>query len=186
MRKCPILLAALLFSVGLGQQLLVNGDFELPLTTGWVHSDSGYGTHTSDRSVNYQPDPDYEAMSYQYDNPGWCRLGQTVDVPSPVLALSFWASFEQGGGTSTCWPAACFSVRYLDGSGTPLGETRYVYSTYADWVPSATFSIIRITNPAWSEYDLDIAQELADNLPGVNPGDVAKVEVALYSYTYSG
>ncbi|MFO7675855.1 MAG: hypothetical protein R6X12_06030 [bacterium] len=169
-----------------GAELLVNGSFEQPLGTGWVHTEGGAGTHTSNRAVHYHPDPDYEAMAYQYDNPGWCRLGQTVDVASPALTLTFWASFEHSGGTSTCWPAACFSVSYQNRNGTELGETRYVYSTYATWQPTPTLSLVRVADPAWSEYRLDIAREIADNLPGVSPADIARIEVALYSYTFDG
>ncbi|MFO7675742.1 MAG: hypothetical protein R6X12_05465 [bacterium] len=186
MRKTLTVLAVLALSVGLAQELLVNGDFEQPLATGWTHTDSGYGTHQSDRAIDYHPDPDYEAMTYQYDNPGWSRLSQTVVTPGIQLSLSFWAKFEEAGGVSTCWPAACFSVRYLDGAGTALGETRWYYSTYANWVPSPTLSLHRITAPDWAEYSLDVAQEITANLPGVNPGDVAQLEVALFSYTYDG
>ncbi|MEO0085039.1 MAG: hypothetical protein ABIK37_00220, partial [candidate division WOR-3 bacterium] len=107
-------------------------------------------------------------------------------APGVMLELSFWAKFEEGGGSSTCWPAACFQVCYYDVSDVMLGETRYYYATYANWVPSPTLSLYRITNPDWAEYTLNIADEISANLPGVNPDDVARIEVALYSYTYSG
>lgn len=181
-----VLLVPLVLGLASAQSLLTNGDFEQEITVGWTYADSGYGTHLADRNVAYHPDPDYEAHAYQYDNPGWARLSQRVDAPGVMLELSFWAKFEEVGGTSTCWPAACFQVCYLDGSDVLLGETRYYYSTYANWTPSPTLSLYRITNPDWAEYTLTIADELSTNLPGVNPGDVARIEVALLSYTYSG
>jgi hypothetical protein len=186
MRKYILLLPLVILAVGFGQELLVNGDFEQELSVGWTQSQNGSGTHTIDRAVGYHPDPDYEAQTYQYDNPGWTRLGQTVDVPSTLLELSFWASFEEAGGSSSCWPAACFSVCYYNSSLTLLGETRYYYSTYANWVPTGVLSLCRVTSPGWTQYTLNIADELSQNLPGVNPGDVARIEVALYSYTCSG
>ena len=169
-----------------GSELLTNGDFEQALTTGWTYTDSGYGTKLADRAVNYHPDQDYEAQTYKFDNPGWVHLGQNVDVPSPSLELSFWASFEEYGGSSTCWSAACFRVYYRDSTGGLLGETRYVYSTYADWTPSSTLHLIAVTDSGWTEYALDVKNELADNLPGVDPSRIAEVELALFSYTHSG
>ncbi len=186
MRNAILLLGVVFLAVGMGQELLVNGDFEQPITEGWVHTTYGSGTHTADRNTTYHPDPDYEAMAYQYDNPGWSRLGQTVSVPGPMLLLSFWAKFEFAGGTSSCWPAACLSVCYLDASDLTLGETRYVHSTYANWVPSSTLSLHDVVNPDWTEYNLDIIEELSNNLPGVAPGEVARIEVGLYAYTHSG
>lgn len=185
MRRLLILLP-LLLAAAAGQNLLTNGDFEQELTIGWTYTDSGYGTHTADRQTGYDPDPDYEASAYQYDNPGWTRLAQQVSVPGSLLQLSFTAKFEQAGGSSTCWPAACISIRYLDAGANHLGETRYFYSTYANWVPTPTLSLHRITNPAWVQYNLNVVEELAANLPGVNAGDIARLEVALFAYTYSG
>lgn len=167
------------------QELLTNGDFEQELTVGWVQSYGGTGTPTFARDTFYQPDPDYEAYIRQYDNPGWTRLSQKVDVPGINLILSFWAYFNQSGET-TCWPAACFQVCYYNINDSLLGETRYYYCPLDPWTPTPNFHPIRITNPQWNQYFLNIAEELNQNLPGVNPGDVAKVEVALYAYTYSG
>ncbi len=174
------------FAFLLSQELIINGDFEQELTVGWTLIPSGSGTHTANRDVFYHPDPDYEAMAYQYDNPGSMRLSQIVDVPGPLLELTFTASFAESGGVSTCWPAACFSVCYLDADNNVLGETRYVYSTYANWTSTSTLNIIRLYDPSWTTYNLNIAEELANNLPGVNPGDVVKVEIALFAYTHSG
>ncbi len=186
MKRLLFLLPALLAATAFGQNLLTNGDFEQELTVGWTFTGSGTGTHTADRATTYQADPDYEAMTYQWDNPGDARLGQTVMVPGPLVELEFSASFAESGGVTTCWPAACFSVCYYDAGSTLLGETRYYYSTYADWVPSPTLSLYRVTDPSWAQYNLNVVDELARNLPGVNPGEVAKIDVALYSYTYSG
>jgi hypothetical protein len=186
MRNCLILLSIVFLSFAFSQELLINGDFEQELTVGWNQLVNGSGTHTINRDVSYHPDPDYEAMAYQYDNPGWTRLSQTVDVPGPMLELNFTACFAESGGTSSCWPAACFSICYLDANDVVLGETRYYYSTYATWTPTATLNLIHTYDPNWTQYTLDIVDELSQNLPGVNPGDVVKVEVALYAYTYSG
>lgn len=187
MRNYLVLLSIVfLFSFAFSQELLTNGDFEQELTVGWTHLQYGSGTHITNRDTLYHPDPDYEGYAYQWDNPGWARLSQTVDVPGPMLELNFTACFAESGGTSSCWPAACFSVCYLDADDTVLGETRYYYSTYANWTTTSTLSLVRLYDPSWTNYTLDIAEELSNNLPGVDPGAVVKVEVALYAYTYSG
>ena len=186
MKMLTLLMLVACVTAMTGQELLTNGDFEQDLSVGWTFTDSGYGTHTYNRATTHHPDPDYEAHTRQYDNPGWARLSQTVETPGINLQLSFWAKFLQTGGSSSCWPAACFSVCYLDASDVRLGESRFYYSTYATWVPSPTFSLHRVTSPDWAEYSLNIAEELSQNLSGINPGDVAKIPVALYSSTYSG
>lgn len=186
MRRIVLLPFLLLAAVAFGQELLTNGDFEQDITVGWTRLDSGAGTHDVTRDVNYEPDPDYEVYVYQYDNPGSTVLVQTVDISRTLLELKFRARFEEGGGSSTCWPAACVSLLYYNSADGLLGETKYYYSTYANWTPSPTLSLHRVTNPDWTEHTLDIDEELATNLTGVDPVQVAKVGVALVSYTSGG
>jgi len=186
MRKLVLIPALLLASLAFGQEMLTNGDFEQDLTVGWTHLDSGSGTHEVARDAGYEPDPDYEAYIYQYDNPGSTILVQTVEVPWTLVKLSFRASFEEAGGSSSCWPAACVNVVYYNATDAILGETRYYYSTYANWTASPTLSLYRISDPAWASYELDIDQELATNLTGVDPGQVTKIGVALTAYTSGG
>jgi hypothetical protein len=186
MRKLVLIPVLLLAAVAFGQELLTNGDFEQDLTVGWTHIDSGSGTHEVARDVGYEPDPDYEAYVYMYDNPGSTILVQTVETPRTMLELSFRAAFAESSGSSTCWPAACVSVFYYNATDALLGETKYYYSTYANWTPTPTLSLYHVTNPDWSEYTLDIEEELATNLTGVDPGQVTKIGVAMVAYTSGG
>jgi hypothetical protein len=180
-------LLPLVAALAIGQNLLVNGDFEQDLTVGWTTTTGGSGYGLSTRSTGYDPDPDYEAMDSLYAGAGWRLCSQTVDAPGVMLNLEFWAKFAIGGGSSTCWPVACITVGYLDAADNQLGETRFYYhNSYCTWVPSATLSLHEVTNPDWSQYDMNVADELSANLPGVNPGDVAKIRVGLYNYTAGG
>jgi hypothetical protein len=43
-----------------------------------------------------------------------------------------------------------------------------------------------VTDSLWSDYELDVADELSMHLPGVDPGDVTKIEVALVDTTSGG
>jgi hypothetical protein len=182
--KKIVLLLALTLALGFSQNLLENGDFEQDLSVGW--SRDTYGTTYIGRDVGYQPDPDYEALDSLYYY-GWSRLYQTVDVPGVTLILDFWAKFEIYGPSSSCWPVASVNLSYLDASNNVLGETRvYCHDQYCTWVPTSTLSLIEVTNPGWNQYTIDVAQELGANLPGVNPGEVSKVTVALSDTTAGG
>ncbi|MEO0107875.1 MAG: hypothetical protein ABIK62_01705 [candidate division WOR-3 bacterium] len=183
MRKLVLVLPTLLVALAWGN-LLTNGDFEQPLDVGWQTEYSG--VVTIDRDVGYHPDPDYEIRDSLYAS-GYGRLYQTVDVPGSRLILNFSAKFEIGGGSSTCWPVASIVVGYCDQLGAILGETRfYWHNSYCNWTPSSTLSLIEITDPDWNDYSLDIVNELAQNLPGVDPNAIKKVQVSAYTYTSGG
>ncbi len=186
LKKYLLIILILAIGFGSGQELLLNGDFEQELSIGWTYSDTGYGTHRALRGTEYHPDPDNEAWVQQYGNAGWTKLSQMVEVPGVRLQLSFWAKLKGYGGTTTCWPAACVQVCYYDSDTNLLGETRYYHTTYANWEPSPTLSLYRIYDTTWLYHQLDIADELTRNLPGVNPSAIALVEIALWSYAHSG
>lgn len=176
----------LVLAFGFGQNLLTNGNFDQPLDVGWTRSTGGSGYVTIARDT-FWPGTGYQAFDSLYSGPGWGKLGQTVDVPGITLMLSFWAKFDAYGTSTTCWPAGCINVGYYDDMSNLLGQTRFYYSNqYCTWTPTSTFSLINITNPDWNRYTLDIAQELSSKLPGINPGAVSKVEVALYDTTAGG
>jgi hypothetical protein len=187
MKKLTVLLAVLVAAMAYGQELLTNGDFELPLETGWIVDSGEYGYKYVDRDTGYHPDPDYEAFDSIYAGNGFVSIGQVVDVPGIVLLLTFDASFAIGGGSSTCWPVAYVGISYYDNTDTKLGETRICYrNSYCTWTPSPTLSLTDITNPDWTTYTVNIVDELGERLPGVNPGDVARIGVALVDTTAGG
>lgn len=176
-----------LFGLVLGQNLLTNGNFEQELSVGWSPVMSGLGSHSAERAVWRHPDPDYECWVQQYDGSGSTRLEQTVNVPHVNLDFSFAAQFAIGGGSSTCWPVASVILEYLNASGAMLGETRFYYhNAYCNWVPTSTVSLIDIGSPDWMSYNLNVAEEIRDNLPGMNASQVRKIRVAFYDYTSGG
>jgi len=182
-----LLCLVLALGLAVAQNTVVNGDFEQELTVGWNQEQSGSGTVTFGRDVSYHPDPDYEAMGYLYAGPGWLALRQVVDVTTLSMDLSFWASFELGGGSSTCWPVASMLISFLDGTGAVLGETHFYYhNQYCTWTPSDTLHLVEVSNPGWQRYQVNLIEELTQNLPGVNQARVRKVGVALYAWTSGG
>ena len=176
---------AVLLAVPASANLLTNGDFEQPFSVGW-HQDTidDGGVVTFERTDTLgQPTPGYAARIYKYWSL-YASLNQTVDVPSADLELSLDGRLTIGGISATCWPVAAFVVSYLNDAGRELGSTMLIArDQYCEWNESDTLNFIDVTSPGdWVDYDLDIAQEIADNLPGVNADDVRKVRVELYTY----
>ena len=185
-----ILLVSALFSMlagpGAAGEFLVNGDFEQALDVGWTDTvENEAGLFAFERADTFgQPTPGFAAKVHK-ELARYASLRQTVDVPNVDLTLTFDGRFRIGGGSSTCWPVASLWVRYADASGLELGNTRICLSSaYSDWAKSDTVSLIEITDTtgAWHNYTLDLKDELANHLPGINPDSVRKITIDLYAY----
>lgn len=164
---------------------LTNGDFEEPLTTGWLQELSGSSTFIA-RATNYDPDPDYEAYVYNGTGDGFAKLYQTVDVPTTDLEFSVNAKLYASSTSSTCWSGAAVVISYLDESGSLLGETMICYRAQAcPWESNDTCHIIEATDSLWHNYAFNIDDELV-NLNGVNQADIKKIQVALLGQCVSG
>jgi hypothetical protein len=165
--------------------LLVNGDFEQPFDVGWdtlAVNLAGGDTFTRADTLG-QPSPGYAVAVRKYLASN-ASMHQTVDIAGVNLTLTLDGCLEMGGGSSTCWPAASFVVRYLDSTGISLGNTKmYLHDQYCDWTSSDTQSLIDITMPGvWTQYGLNIASELSTHLPGIDPANVKKLTIDLYAY----
>ena len=186
--KKPIFVLSLLLLAGIfrpvaAQELLTNGDFEQALDVGWKDTvRSLAGTFLFERSDTLGSAGC--AARVLKGLASFAALTQQVNVVNHHLLLSFDGRFRIGGGSSTCWPVAAVIVRYQNGAGAELGNTKFVlHNEYSTWSNSDTAHLIEITAPGeWHPYQLDIAQELNDNLAGVNPADIAQVRVEIYAY----
>jgi len=185
-----ILLVSALFSMlagpGAAGEFLVNGDFEQALDVGWTDTvENEAGLFAFERADTFgQPTPGFAAKVHK-ELARYASLRQTVDVPNVDLTLTFDGRFLIGGGSSTCWPVASLWVRYADASGFELGNTRICLSSvYSTWTKSDTVSMIDVTDTtgAWHNYALDLKDELANHLPGIDPDSVRKITVDLYAY----
>ena len=188
MQRILLASAFLLFLAGpvTADEFLVNGDFEQSLDVGWTDTvESSAGSFAFSREDTFgQPTPGYAAKVYKY-LAKYASLRQTVDVPNVDLTLNFDARLKIGGGSSTCWPVASLWIRYADASGLELGNTRICRSSvYSTWTKSDTVNIIEITDTtgAWHNYTLNLRDELATNLPGINADNVKKITVDLFAY----
>ncbi len=170
-----------------GAELITNGDFEQTLDVGWhkYQDISPSGTGTIFRS-NYDSDANMEARTY-IRNGYYNTLYQTVPITS--TNISFSATIKLRGSSSALYghySTAAFIIYYLNSSDTLLGETRICrFTTNCDWVNTSTVHLIKTSSTDWNDYSFNIQEELS-NLSGVNSSDIAKIKVALYSYSTPG
>lgn len=179
---------SLLFIAALGSTsvLLTNGDFEADLSTGWTAAFQGQlSTDTIDRAVSFNPDPDYETRVKKYDATS-AKLYQTVYVPTTDLQFSADVSLYAYEYTPSepYWAQASLVLYYIDGNDNILGQTRICHnSPHTPYTNSSTFHMILVAEPSnWYNYTFNLSDELP-NLTGVNPTDIAKIQVALYDTT---
>ncbi len=179
MRLAACLLSCILTCVIPAQalELVVNGDFEEPLTTGWTSEGWGPGGSVY-RSTGIDPDPDYEAQLRKTTGVGSYRLHQFVALPSLDVEFSCQARITVSA-TSTAWAMGAITLTYTDAAGLDLGETLLLSRTYyCPWIECATRHLIPIEDTNWHTYAFNLATELA-NLPGVDPQSVKGVRIAL-------
>ncbi len=163
--------------------LLTNGNFEQELNIGWSQSIGTQGTaDTVDRFMDIL---NYVARVKKYDATH-AILYQTVDVPTTDLDFSINTKLYayEYNSTATYWSAAAVCLRYLDENSNLLGETRIAQrSAHCPWTNSNTLHIINELFPGiWSTFSFNIDTELVF-LPGINPSDVKKIQVALLDTT---
>jgi hypothetical protein len=186
-RYLSLLLMCGLASAGM---LITNGEFEQEISDGWTASiGTQYTTDTIDRAVGFNPDPDFEARVKKYDATH-AKLHQTVSIPSTMsLAdLEFMVdarlSAREHTPSAPYWAAAAILIRYIDDNDNVLGDTRICWPTpHCFWTSSSTVNLILAADTSnWYNYSFNVNDELA-NVPGVNPPDIAKIQVALFDTT---
>lgn len=180
--RCCVLTTAFLalawaLPAGAGE-LVINGDIEQTLDQGWTQEVDGAGG--IDRSVSYDPDPDYEVMVRKTTGSGSVQLHQRV--PCPTTDLAFSASVKiMASATSEAWSGAALRLVYIDYHGFTLGSTNICARTgRCPWNDSATDHYMEVPAYAWTDYAFNLNDELA-NLPGVDPAQIKEIVVSLYT-----
>ncbi len=171
----------LLLTAAQAFELVVNGAFEEPPSTGWdlVFADSAYAIT---RATTYDPDPDYEIRLTKLDGTGRVRLDQVIPLPSLDVGFSASGRMLAEGGTAS-WAVAGLRVEYLDDGGGALGETAIcAMSRACPWESSPDFHLIEAINDAWHSYSFPLADEIAAHLPAVDPTQVHAVRISLYAF----
>ena len=158
-------------------QMILNGDFEAELGVGWFESNRATAGNIQ-RTTTGHPDADYEVEVTTVNGEG--RLGLIQRFPVVDLDLAFNADMSAAGdGTAGAWIAAGLMLTYRAADWTALGQTAIVYpSRDCPWIDSPTFHMITADPNSWESYGFSLLDELL-NLPGVDPGAIALIDVAV-------
>ncbi|MCX7995580.1 MAG: hypothetical protein N3A65_07410 [candidate division WOR-3 bacterium] len=168
----------------LAGNFIFNGNFEdsLNFWNCYAHGET-YTIHT-DKMYEIE-DSDSEVYVGKLDKM-LTAVSQTCYIPGLELTFSFKAKlFAKSYDTLHPHPAiASLILSYLDIDENILGETRIFY--YAEslyWQPSPNLHLIEISDTNWFCDTINILDEL-QNLPGINPSDISKLRIILYSRSY--
>ncbi len=173
------MISAVMVSLVSATNLVVNGEFEQDLTSGWTESVVGGGI--IDRATQYQPDPDYEVQVYKYSSSGSVSLLQNVDIDNTDIDFTCSARMYALDNTVGDWAATAVGLVYLNDANSVLGETRIYRPSDGDcpWVDTPRLHLIYVPDESWHDYTFNIHDEL-QNLPIIDPNNVAKIQVVLY------
>ncbi len=160
-------------------ELINNGDFENPLTTGWQQDINNVrGSSEIIRDVGYDADQDYEARVYK-DQSNSAALFQTISMPSLDLEFKADYCFSAVASDAQVQGVAAISVEYLDSQGKTLGKSIFYASAPADMLSSdAVTAAYPVEMGAWANRSFNIQNALAD-LPGLNADLIAQIKVSL-------
>jgi hypothetical protein len=177
MRQYVVLL--LIVALGNAYDYVINGDFEQDLSVGWqeVSTDASV---VFTRDTLYDSDPDYEACLQQGTGGGYGCLYQVCNFVTTNMEFSLNAKLLATTNNAAAWTAAAVIISYQNELGTLLGDTRiYQPGMGCPWTDSSTRHLIAAPDTNWNNYTLNIEDELA-YLPGVNPLEISKIQVALF------
>ena len=164
---------------GSASVLVVNGDFEQPLTTGWSETMSGIGVMVITRDVGYDPDPDFEVYAHKGDGTGYVELYQLAHIPTTDLEFSVNAKLYAYGTSAQCWAGSGICMFYLNATDSILGWSKICARTSAcPWTSSSTQQSIEAPDTMWHNYAFNLNDEL-DYMPAINRFEISKVLVTV-------
>jgi hypothetical protein len=175
--------ALLLLGAAAGQatplECVVNGDFEQELEVGWQQLDEATNAAIA-RNADLDDDPDQE-LGLRFNNGvGEISVWQRFAIPNTDLDIATTIR-ARASGSGGAWVAAGFRLGYLDRNMVVLGRT-FIGRMSSDcpWFGSPTLHLVTSAHDEWEQYSFNLNDELA-NLPGVDPSEVAYLEVEVFS-----
>ena len=162
-------------------ELVRNGDFESGLDYWTEEVNNDQGSHSITRSRSYRRDPHHAVRIYKLQR-YFARLSQVVDIQNTDVWFSGSARLLASSSSSGIYAYGALILEYRDADGDALGRTMLVRKA-GNYDPQTTPTqhVILVTGDNWVDYGFLIADELT-NLTGVNPVEVAAINVILESY----
>lgn len=177
------------FAFGPDANFIQNGDFANDWVNGWSRDANG---DPVGELIEVQPDSEtgQNELRLEKSGPGSLQLAQRVVLTFPVEALVFRARVRLAGvATGMDEGRAALIVRYEDSRGTPLGASVWVDGATDETDLWGTEPLPPDGNGAslaahylgdgWQAIELGLGQELADELPTVDPVAIRQVTVIL-------
>jgi len=187
MTRVFVLLVCFFLVIGLGEELVQNGDFENSLSHWEVDYNNNMGSWQARVDTSYHPDSDHEVYVYKYDR-HYAKIRQTVDLPStdaPILFSTSAKLYSRKISGSNYYAYATLTLLYLNSAGSSMGKTMIVHKTpLCNLQNTPEQHIIEAVSTGWEYYTFNIWDELA-NLPGVNAPEVAKIRIELEGHCTS-
>jgi hypothetical protein len=182
-RRCLLCLLGLAMTLAVGQELVQNGGFEDSLDYWTIEYLNTYGTWEVSAGPDHQPDPDKECYVGK-DYGTYARARQAVDVSSCALLFTGSSKHQTTVGSASGYYAySTLTLEYQNSSGTVLGQTMFIQATESCTLTNtATTHLITFDDTLWHDHEMLVDDEIADNLPGVDRGEVAKVSIVMEAY----
>ncbi len=154
--------------------LLVNGDFSQQFTVGWKRE---FGENTQG-TATIADGKDSERTLSIVCNYGEIKVYQIIGVDSGNLEFSVTLA-----GTISLYSGSSFEMDFLDGADKDIGEIVWLISSLSRPLSdSLTRKILRADFASgqkvdWETYTLNLKQIFANEMRGVNPAKVKKVNL---------
>jgi hypothetical protein len=115
---------------------------------------------------------------------GHRTLTQNVNLTKTGLVFSTRAKFSAQATKPDYYSYAAAVLTYLDAAGKSLGSTTIGFATAAaGWKNSATAHYIKAAKQdTYADYSLNLSEELASNLKGIDPAKVKRLRVQFTAY----
>ena len=153
---------------------LVNGSFAKPLEQGWTtQADDIVGSH------EFKATPE-NGLVVTKEMCGSATVVQDVSLKTTKVVFSARTRFAAQANKPDYYSSASILLGYLDKDENVLGETRIVaIAGGLPWQGSGTLHLLRAPLGEWYDTKLNLADELRENLPGVDPAEVKRLRVSL-------
>jgi len=159
-------------------ELCSNGSFEEELAIGWQVTLPDTGSVIT-RDVGLEPDPDFEVLVAKDGVTGVAGLDQVLPLHDLDMRFSLRARMLADAGYVS-WAAAGVMLTYIDEGGFTLGQTAIcAVSRSCPWENGPSFHLIEPWHGDWEAYSFRLADEVAANLPGVDPSAVHTLRISV-------